>query len=58
MLDTFLKIMALAGFIVWLAVIPRWVPVPDLIAVVVLVAGMAVFDFFIWPRWKRNGNGR
>jgi hypothetical protein len=57
MLDTILKIVALAAFIVSLAVLVIWVPSPDLVTVIVVVVAMAIYDFFLRP-YLRNRNGR
>ncbi len=57
MLDTVLKIVALGALIASLAVLVIWVPSPDLVAVIVVVVAMAVYDFFIRPFLRRK-NGR
>ncbi len=57
MLDLILKIVALAGFIVSLAVLVIWVPSPDLVTVIVIVVAMAVYDLLIRP-YVRSRNGR
>jgi len=41
-----MAIVALAAMIAFLAVVPAFVPDIDLIIVVVLVAGLAVYDFW------------
>ena len=48
-MDLILKLIALAVFIAWLAVLAWFVPHIDLIAVLALVAGMAVYDLLIRP---------
>ena len=53
MLDTVLKIFALATFIVSIAFIPIFVPDLDLIVVCAIVAAMATYDFLIYPT-RRN----
>ena len=58
MLDTVLKIAALSGFAASLAVLAIWVPLPDLITVVIVVVAMAVYDFFIRPYLTRGGGAR
>jgi branched-subunit amino acid ABC-type transport system permease component len=55
-LDTVLKIVALAGFAASLAVLAVWVPLPDLIAVVGIAVALALYDFFIRPLRQRNGS--
>jgi len=52
--DTVLKIFALATFIAFIAFLPVFVPLPDLIVVVVIVAGMAAFDLLIYPAMRRR----
>ena len=54
MIDTVLKIFALACFIGFVAVLPIFVPLLDLIAVVVIVVAMATFDFLIYPALRRR----
>ena len=56
MLDTVIKVIAIAGFILSLAVIVTWVPEWNLILVMLLATAMAVYDFFLRPRRKRNGD--
>ena len=48
-MDFVLKLIALAVFIAWLAVLRLVRPGIDLIAVLALVAGMAVYDLLIRP---------
>lgn len=54
MLDTILKTFALAIFIAFIAFLPIFVPQTDLIVVCVIVAGMAAYDFLIYPRLRRG----
>jgi hypothetical protein len=56
MLDNVLKIVALAMFIAYIAVLAIWVPDPDLVVVLVVVAALAIYDFLIYSR--RSGNGQ
>jgi hypothetical protein len=58
MVDTVVKVIALAGFIAFVAFLPIYVPDPDLMAVVVIVVGMATHDFFIRPFMRRRNSGR
>lgn len=58
MLNTILKIAALAAFVASIAVIVFYVPDPSLIAVVVIVIAMVVYDFLIRPTLMRNGNNQ
>jgi hypothetical protein len=57
MLDIVLKLIALTGFVASLSVLVIWVPSPDLIAVVVVVAAMAVYDLLVRPVLRRRGRG-
>jgi hypothetical protein len=57
MLDLILKVVALGAFIASLAVLVIWVPSPDLVTVIVIVAAMAVYDFLVRPYLRRR-NGR
>jgi len=54
MLDNVLKVFALATFIVFVAILAVRVPSPSLVAVLVIVVAMAVYDFLIRP--YRLGN--
>lgn len=54
MIDTVLKALALVSFVVFIAFLPIFVPLPDLILVVVIVAGMATFDLLIYPAIRRR----
>jgi TRAP-type uncharacterized transport system fused permease subunit len=56
--DTILKVLALATFIVFIAVLPVFVPKLDLIAVCVIVAAMAIYDFLIYPALRRRRRRR
>ena len=58
MLNTVIKILALAGFVASLAVLAIYVPEPDLTIVLVIVAAMAIYDFLIRPVLMRNGKGK
>lgn len=53
MLDTVLKVFALAIFLVCIAFIPIFVPDLDLIIVCAIVGAMATYDFLIYPM-RRN----
>jgi len=53
-IDTVLKALALVSFVVFIAFLPIFVPLPDLILVVVIVAGMATFDLLIYPAIRRR----
>lgn len=55
MIDVALKVLALATFIVFLAFLPIFVPLPDLIVVVVIVVAMAAYDFLVYPALRRRG---
>jgi hypothetical protein len=48
-MDLVLKLIGLAMFIAWLAVLAWFVPHIDLITVLVLVAAMAVYDLLVRP---------
>jgi hypothetical protein len=54
MLDTVLKVIALASFILFLSFLPIYVPDLDLIAVIVIVIAMATYDFLIRPALMRR----
>jgi hypothetical protein len=58
MLTTILKLAALASFVASIAVIIIYVPDPSLIAVVMIVIAMAIYDFLIRPMLVRNGDNR
>jgi hypothetical protein len=49
MLDVILRIAALAAFVASLAVLVIFVPEPDLVVVLLLVAAMAIYDFLLRP---------
>lgn len=49
MLDTILKVLALATFIVFVAILAVRVPSPSLVTVLVVVVAMAVYDFIVRP---------
>lgn len=49
MFDIILRIAALAAFVASLAVLVIFVPEPDLVVVLALVAAMAIYDFLIRP---------
>ena len=56
MVENLLKAIALIGFALFCAVLAWRVPSLDLIIVLVVVVGMATYDFFIRPamrRWSR-----
>lgn len=54
MLDTVLKLLALAGFVATLAVLAIYVPSVDLLAVLAVVFAMAAYDFLIRPLLARR----
>jgi hypothetical protein len=54
MLDTVLKVLALASFVVFLLFLPIYVPDLDLIAVIAIVIAMATYDFLIRPALLRR----
>lgn len=58
MLNIVLKIAALAAFVASLAVLAIYVPDLDLIAVLVIVAAMVIYDFLIRPMLMRNGDNQ
>ena len=47
MLDNILKVLALAAFTVFVAILAVRVPSPSLVTVLVVVVAMAVYDFFV-----------
>lgn len=54
MVDNVLKVLALATFIAFIAFLPIWVPLPDLIVVSAIVVAMAAYDFLIYPVLRRR----
>jgi hypothetical protein len=56
MLNTILKLAALASFVASMGVIVVRVPDAALIAVLVIVVAMAIYDFLIRPARMRNGD--
>lgn len=54
MVNNVIKVTALAAFIVFVSFLPAFVPLPDLIAVVVIVVAMATFDFLVYPVLRRR----
>lgn len=56
MLNAIIKIAALAAFVASLSVLAIYVPDLDLMAVLVIVAAMAIYDFLVRPFLMRNGN--
>jgi uncharacterized membrane protein YqhA len=56
MLNTILKLAALAGFVASIAVLAVRVPDLDLMAVLIIVAAMAIYDFLVRPILIRNSN--
>ena len=58
MLNTVVKIAALACFVASLGVIVVRVPDLDPIVVLVIVIAMAIYDFLIRPMLVRNGNNK
>jgi len=59
MVETAIKVIALAGFVAFAAFLPAYVPGLDLLAVIAIVIAMAGYDFFIRPMLrKRRSSGR
>jgi hypothetical protein len=58
MLNSVVKIAALASFVLSMGVIVVYVPDLDLMAVLVIVSAMAIYDFLIRPVLIRNGNNK
>ena len=56
--DTVIKVAAIAGFAVSLAIFAYFVPEWSLVTVLAIAVAMAVYDFFIRPRRLRNDQGR
>jgi hypothetical protein len=56
MLDNVLKVFALATFIVFVAILAVRVPSPSLVAVLLIVVAMAVYDFLVRPYRLRDRN--
>ncbi len=56
--DTVIKIAAIAGFAVSVAVLAYYVPEWNLVAVLAIAVGMAIYDFFLRPRHRRNARNR
>ncbi len=54
MLDTILKVVALATFIAFVAVLAIRVPSPSLVTVLVVVVAMAVYDLLVRPYLLRR----
>jgi hypothetical protein len=54
MADQLLRLLGILGFIASLAILAWYVPEVDLLAVIVLVCAMAVYDVLIRPRLVRN----
>jgi hypothetical protein len=55
MTDIILRLIALAGFILTLAVLAVYVPQADLIGVLALVVLMATYDFLVRPLIRNRG---
>lgn len=56
MLDVILSLLALAGFVLFSAILGWWVKEPDLIAILVLGVAGAGYDF--WRTFRPSQNGR
>lgn len=56
MLDTILKMAALVTFVATLSVLVIYVPDLDLVAVLIIVIVMVVYDFLVRPLLVRNDN--
>jgi uncharacterized membrane protein YbaN (DUF454 family) len=56
MLNNVVKIAALLCFVASLGVIVVRVPDISLVVVLIIVIAMAIYDFLIRPRLRRNGN--
>jgi hypothetical protein len=54
MRDLPLKLLSIIGFVLTLGVLAWYVPDVDLIIVVAIVSGMAIFDFFVRPLLRRR----
>jgi hypothetical protein len=54
MLDTVLKLAALAVFLGYVAIVPIFVPEADLALVCLIVGIMAIYDFVIYPALRRR----
>jgi len=54
MTDKIMAIVALLTMIGFLVVVAAFVPEPDLILVIALVSAMAIYDFWLSFRSKRN----
>jgi len=54
MVETVVKGIALAAFVGFAAFLPAYVPGLDLLAVIVIVVGMAAYDFFVRPMLRRR----
>jgi hypothetical protein len=54
MVETVLKVIALASFAAFAVVLPIYVPDLDLMAVIVIVVAMAAYDFFVRPMLRRR----
>ncbi|WP_034490570.1 hypothetical protein [Afifella pfennigii] len=50
-MDRILAFIAVAGFTLFLFITAYWVRQPDLIAVLVIVVAMVVYDFWVHP-WR------
>lgn len=53
-LDWFLSLVGLSGFILFVGIIASFVPEPDLLVVIAVAVGLAVYDFWIRPFVKRR----
>ena len=54
-MDVVLKVLALAAFIGFIAILGIYVPAWNLVVVLVIVALMAIYDFLIRP-WRMRNN--
>lgn len=51
-MDLTLRLIAIAGFLAFLAVLAIYVPEWNLLAVLAIAAAMAIYDFFFFGRRK------
>ena len=58
MADQLARLFGILAFIASLAILAWYVPELDLIAVVVLVCAMAIYDMLIRPRLVRNSRAK
>ena len=54
MVETIVKVIALATFVGFAAFLPAYVPGLDLFTVIAIVVAMAAYDFFVRPMLSRR----